>query len=701
MKTTMTMTTFKRSLLSLMIASSLSACAVLEEQAPETHELPATTMGPIGQAADLSALNQSDDEAKRGNGHKKQQRFQTLKGSNQGNSTVSLESESIADQLKGDLITLNVNNLPLPAFINEVFGNRLDLSFSLSPELQSKTDLVTLRLAAPQTPKALFNTARNVLADYGVSLRERDGVLAFGTETSVSNDALPLLVTGSALPDVPLSHRPVFQLVPMKIVRSDQMVRWLKDLLSDPDLKIQDDRMGNTVLLRGPVEKVKQAMSAIEIFDRPALKSRESLIITPFYSDPSELNRALLNVLQAEGYDAGDSPTFSGITVMTPKSSDKIVAFASDRSVLNHIRNWVEVLDKQTQKDIKEGLFHYQVKNTQANTVASMLGLLGYKTGGLEDASSDESGKTKKTAKVSGSGELGTAVVDSNRNAIIFRGSGEEWLKLRPLMDELDKPTPSVMIDVLLAEVTLNDKEGLGVDWSNVSTDLLGKDLIMGTANGVGATGLNLTLNSGGQTRAVLNAFYDNKQAVIRSSPKLMVRSGEEASIEVGNEIPVVTGTSQSSEDGNAPINKTVQYRKTGVILSIKPTVQASGVVDLQVSQELSESQDTGTGEELTPTIMNRKVETTLTLRDGGSVMLAGLISNSKGAGEIGVPILGQIPWLGSLFRSKSESNDRTELVIMITPYVIRNFDEAQRLTERYGSELELNTPHQGETVAN
>ena len=214
----------------------------------------------------------------------------------------------------------------------------------------------------------------------------------------------------------------------------------------------------------------------------------------------------------------------------------------------------------------------------------------------------------------------------------------------------------------------------------------------MGTANGLGSSGLNMALNSAGQTRATLNAFYDNKQAVIRSSPKLMVRSGEEARIEVGNEIPVVTGTSQASDNPDAPINKTVQYRQTGVILSIKPTVQASGVVDLLVSQELSEQADTSSSSEaLSPTIMNRKVETALTLRDGGSVMLAGLISSSKGEGDTGVPLLGDIPWLGNFFKSKSNSENRTELVVMIIPYVMRDFSEAQSLTERYQQQLELN----------
>ena len=144
--------------------------------------------------------------------------------------------DNLGKGLQGDPISVNVNNFPLPAFINEVFGNRLGLSFVVSPELQKKNDLVTLRMSEPQPLPVLFNTARNVLADYGVDIKEREGVLYFQVGTNVANDALPLIVSGSALPDVPMSHRPVFQLVPMRVVNSNQMLSWLNEMFTGSPL---------------------------------------------------------------------------------------------------------------------------------------------------------------------------------------------------------------------------------------------------------------------------------------------------------------------------------------------------------------------------------------------------------------------------------------------------------------------------------
>jgi len=653
----------------------------------------------------------------------KAQRFQSTPGRvQQGPTYVEASADTLGQDLTGAPISLNLNNFPLPAFINEVFGNRLGLSFSIAPALQSKTDLVSLRLTDPQPPADLFATARFVLSDYGVALTERDGVLYFQLADNTANDSLPLLVSGSALPDVPMSHRPVFQQIPMRVVRSDSMVLWLKDMFTGTSLQISSDPLRNAVMLRGPIELIRQASQAVELFDQPALKGSHSLAISPVYSDADALGAALIKVLQAEGYDVSENPPMGGVIVLRLKELQRLIVFAADPAILTTARHWVELLDRQSQEQVESGLFVYQVRNTQAAGIATMLGALGYSASipasGLNDSNtssptgersgnlaggssfgstssngSNSGSRSSAAQTIEGNPEQGNVVVDANRNAIIYKGSGQQWLQLRPLLEELDRPVPSVMIDVLLAEVNINDREGLGVDWQNISLGLGAKDLIIGTANGLGNSGLNISaLNSAGQTKATLNAFYENRQAVIRSSPKLMVRSGEEARIEVGNEIPVVTGSTQSTDTGNAPITQTVQYRKTGVLLSIKPTVQASGVVDLQVSQELSESTDTSTGANLTPVINNRKIETTLTLRDGGSVMLAGLISSNKGRGDNGVPLLGDIPWLGSLFKSQSASENRTELIVMIIPYIIRNFDEAQDITRSYRDRLPLNS---------
>ena len=190
------------------------------------------------------------------------------------------------------------------------------------------------------------------------------------------------------------------------------------------------------------------------------------------------------------------------------------------------------------------------------------------------------------------------------------------------------------------------------------------------------------TLNRAGETRAALNAFYSDSRANILSRPRLMVKSGESASIDVGSEIPTITSSERSTESSGAPIISTVKYRKTGIMLTIKPIVHSSGFVEIEIEQELSEASLNVTSSIDSPSIFNRSLRTTVTLKDGGSVLLGGLISETRSKGNSGIPILGELPGLGRLFRTDTKNTGRTELVLMVVPYIIDNPEDAERITE-------------------
>jgi general secretion pathway protein D len=243
-------------------------------------------------------------------------------------------------------------------------------------------------------------------------------------------------------------------------------------------------------------------------------------------------------------------------------------------------------------------------------------------------------------------------------------------------------------VEVILAEISLNDSEKSGVEWL-MNAGLGDYDLDFGTIDALGLSngGFNLSVSSPAGVKAVVNLMYSNSQSTIRSRPRLMVKSGGQASIDVGDEVPIVTQSSQGTQDPNAPLVQTISYRNTGVLLEIKPTVHASGFIDIDVSQELSEAVNTTSSSIDSPTITNRRMVTTVTLRDGGAVLLGGLISSTQGEGETGVPILGQLPGIGNLFKSKTAEAKRTELMIMIIPYVLNSPEEAETLTD----ELQLN----------
>ena len=614
-------------------------------------------------------------------------------------------ADRLGEELSGDPVLVSFHEVPLVPFINEVFGEELGMSFVISPDLQGRTDLVTLKLTEPLPPRQLFATARRVLGEYGVDLRQaEEGIVTFAASGETASRDVPLLVSGRALPEVPASHRTIFQLVPLEVVRNVQVRGWLGEAFSGRDLQIFEDSDRNAVLLKGNADMVARALAMIDVLDQPLLRGRHGIVIEPVFMGAGDLAGALDTILRAEGYQSSLNPAAGGsVMLLALGSVNKVVAFAADRRTIEHVAQWARTLDTQRKQSLEEAVFTYEVQNTQAEELAGTLNrMLGAGLGAERPPEPKEAGEGGGEPPADGGQPSsrpgqpgGRIVVDKNRNLLIFRGSGREWAEIRRVIGKLDKSVPSVLIEVLIAEITLTDEERTGLEFL-LRGNLGSRVLSFGTFGNL-RDGLQrgLTLDSSGQTRAVLNLFYRDDKVVIRSRPRLLVKSGETASIDVGNEIPVGTQTSeQVREVGDVPnILQQITYRKTGVQLEIKPIVQANGLVDLDVSQQLSEAQlSAQTSLAGSPTILNRKLSTSLTLRDGGSFLMGGLISGNQSTGESGVPFLGRIPGLGRLFRTDRVQGDRTELVVMVTPYVIADHEEGRELTRQIRSQLDLHT---------
>ena len=618
-------------------------------------------------------------------------------------------AEGIADRLgqdlSGDPIRVSFHEVPLVAFINAVFGEELGMSFVISPGLTERTDLVTLRLTEPLPPRQLFATARRVLGEYGVDLREvEEGILTFTPSEDIASRDVPLLVSGRTLPEVPATHRTIFQLVPLRVVRGPQVRGWLHQAFDRKDLEILEDPERNALLLKGSADTLARAMAMVEVLDQPLLRGRHGIIVEPVFMSADELARALESVLRAEGYQAsiGTGGAGGAVILLALAGVNKVIAFAADQGTVDHITEWARTLDTRRKESIEEAVFTYEVRNTQAEELVETLNrMLGAGSGTRSMATAPPAGEGGEAVGAAGE-PAGTApagariVVDENRNLLLFRGSGKEWAEVRAVIEKLDKSVPSVLIEVLVAEVTLSDEEKTGFKFIlNGALGSRGITVRALDALEANAGGLSLTLDSAGQTRALLNFFYKNDRVVIRSRPRLLVKSGETASIDVGNEIPVITQISDSDTqvDGSTNVLQEVTYRKTGVQLEIKPLVQANGLVDLQISQQLSEARPSAsTSLAGSPTILNRQISTSLTLRDGGSLLMGGLISGNQNAGASGVPFLGQMPVLGRLFRADSVQEDRTELLVMVTPYVVADHEEGWELTRRVREQLRLHT---------
>lgn len=602
--------------------------------------------------------------------------------------TLSIEqeavkaSEEILPELDDvDVSRLSFNNMPIGAFINEVYGNQLGLNYVVEPSINNTADLVTMRLAKVVKQKDLYELATQTLKSYGVTTSLKDNALLFSFSEDTANGDIPLLISGRALPEVPSNSRPIFYIYPLKSVTTPSVRGWLTQMFPRKELDIKEDSSRNALIFTGSQRLISQAIAATKLLDQPSMQGKYSRVFRPNLSTVTDLADNLEKVLKSEGYSVRQTDGTTAIRLLPLESVGQLVVFAQGQEVLNHIIDWANTLETERYNTVDQGLFSYQVQSTQAIHIVEVLNSLGVADfqSTSQNAGSATSAQNNTPRNPDAKGKY---AVDEQLNTILYSGSGKDWLQVLPVIKKLDKPAPSVMVEVILTEVQLNDNEETGLEWLAKST--LGKYDLLFNSSGAGLAAslinntLGTTVDTAGQTRAILNAFYESKKANIRSRPRVMVKSGGEASIDVGSEIPIITQNSQSTNDANAPVIQTVSYRKTGVILKIKPTVHASGFVDIEIDQELSES----TGGGLTPTILNRKLSTTVTLRDGGSVLLGGLISSTTSKGQTGVPILGRLPFIGKLFNTDTDSQDRTELMIMIIPYVLNSPNDAEQLTD-------------------
>jgi len=194
--------------------------------------------------------------------------------------------------------------------------------------------------------------------------------------------------------------------------------------------------------------------------------------------------------------------------------------------------------------------------------------------------------------------------------------------------------------------------------------------------------------SNGNNISVVLSALEQVTHVEVVSSPEVMVLNNQTATLQVGDRVPIITEQAVSTISGDAPIVNSVQYEDTGVILKVTPRVNRGGMVMMDISQEVSEVSSSTSSTIQSPTIQQRKITSSVAVQDGETIALGGLISDNRSKSKAGIPLLEDIPVLGNLFRDSGYKNDRTELMVLITPHVVDNLRKARKVTDELRRKL-------------
>jgi general secretion pathway protein D len=593
-------------------------------------------------------------------------------------------------------VSIAIEQTPLPMFIQILYGNVLKRPYSIDPAVSSRTDVVTFKTSRPLTRSRMEQIAVSLLKSYQVSVQDLDGLIRIVPETAQSAVPPPVLRFGRTLPQTPEALRTAFHYVDVDVVRVSEVTQTLRQVLGTR-VNVQEDVARNGLLLSGNQNDLRTALELIQSLDQPRMRGRIARRITPAFLNTTEFSTRLAEVLSAQGYatSTGASGTTPILLIPIP-AIGSVMVFANTEASMEMVLKWSRELDRPISAQTQNGLYTYPVKYADALELARTLGeILGTPTAAAV-APATAAGGPNASPGVNASAAArppsgSRVVVNSATNTLIIRGTNaDEYQQIQALLRELDRPVKSALIEVVVAELRVGGSQALGIEWNVPVREVnSGKNLVTaGTLGrlGIGSGGFSLSLgNSAGQIIAQLNTLASANQARILSNPKVMARNGETASIQVGQEVPVVTSQQSSGTGGlltGTQVLQQITYRSTGVILRVRPVINSGNRLDLDVSQEVSSAAETRTGVSASPTISTRRIETKLSLRDGSTVLLGGLISKAVSDANTGVPYLKDIPGLGAFFRTQSDSNDQTELLIMITPYVVSDDFESEAITE-------------------
>ncbi len=655
----------------------------------------------------------------------------------------------IADVAEEDgQIKLNFQNADLLQFVKVVLGDMLGATYVVDPAVQGE---VTMQTSRPLNKADLVPTLELMLRMNDAAI-VMDGPVYRIVPIAKAATGVRAPQLGDA--DIPLPRGYGVRIVPLQYVAADEMAKVLEPFITDGKNVLRTDSKRNVIILAGDREEMGRLLEAVRMFDVDRMKGMSVAMFTPDYVDARTLGGELEALLANP-----DSGLMAGmVRFLVIDRLNAVMVVTPRPEYLARVRGWVQRLDTD---NIEGGprLFVYRVQNGKAVNLADALNrAFGFQATakdqaaaqlapGLEPATVQSSspavgekpsdatagGASGGTgggllgATTPGNGLLGAGtspttdskskvrvIADEPNNSLLIMATNREYQQILSALRQMDVVPLQVLVDVTIAEVTLGDSLKYGVEWyvknriNRERFDGYGISTLDFTPQGpTWQPGFSYVLQGlGGDVRAVLNVLAEESNLSVLSSPSLLVLNNQEARIQVGDEVPITTQQQQAATGGPLPNNtpniiNSIQYRETGVLLTVKPRVNVSGLVTMDVKQEVSRvpQGDFQNKNELTPRIQTRKINSTVSVQSGDTIILGGLIRDNRDRTESGIPFLYKIPVVGAAFGTKGDTQQRTELLVLITPRAILDRNTGLQVTEEFRRKLNSLIPIQSGTA--
>jgi general secretion pathway protein D len=623
-------------------------------------------------------------------------------------------------------VSINVNRMMLPEFVIYVVGETLKIPFVMDQAMMEDKRVVTFSTPQPISADKALEMVTGVLEKYDLFVEEKAGALHVMQKPSMPKPTMNIQ-SGREIDE---SRRDVLQIIPLKFLRVAEIQSLITDL-SRGSVQIKPYARENVLILHGNSVNMQQIIDFINYFDVPSLQDKKILFVRLIYWEPDEFIGQLTKMLEGMGIIAAKTPKEPGPLFIAIRQMNAVLVIAPDETTMKYILDWKNRLDTVEAAGSDEKAYTFAPQYSRASDIVnSLLALYGiaprsdnasgrdasssakaYQTTGqgFQTPVADSQGSTfgssisqpasGKTASSDASFHAASLpslkiAADNNKNVVIMICSPSVYRQHLGLLRQLDTQPKQVLIEATIAELSLTDELKYGVEWyinntinnGPITGGTLGHLIDASTGNlGMAFNYVTSTANF----KAMINALATKNKANILSTPRLTVLDNHEAVIQIGQDVPVATGeqTTAASTGTEPTILRSIQYRSLGIILKVKPTINTEGLLTLELTQEVSDlSKNTGVGD--SPIIAIRRINTSVVAANGQTVALGGLMKQQKGIIERKVPLLGDIPLIGNLFKVTENTDDRTELLILVTPTILTKTDDATKITDELKKEI-------------
>ncbi len=624
--------------------------------------------------------------------------------------------------IEGNVI-LNAESMPLSDFVIYALGETLRITFFMDETVMSMKNPVTLRMTQEMPADKVVEIVVGFLEKNNLDVEEKGGALYILKPKPEPVQPAPMdFRIGRQVEDSPAT---LIQFVPLKYLGMQDLYGLLTDLFKN--VQIREFPRQNAFMFTGTASSIKEVVDFIDLVDIPTFKEKRLFLAPLTYWQPDEFVKQITTILEGVGFGVARGPGDAGISFIPIKYLNSVLIVSPDDAALKFTMDWKRRLDNAEAAGAEEKTFTFTPQYSKASDLVDSIRRLynimpsnaplspkggqasappAASLGGSLTASSAPGGAPGGSpaavplpTMASISPATAAAIpglkisADDRRNIIVLITTPSTFKSLLSILQELDKPPKQVLIEATIASLTLSDDLKYGIEWYLQTKDTVGPPGTApnNTVQTLGQLGLNTGtgvlynfVSNSQRIKAAVNAFAQQNKLTVLSTPRIMVLDNQSASITVGTQVPILSGSTSTSVATTAAVVSTeaVQYITTGIILTVTPTINTAGLLTLIISLEDSEAQTNNTSTINSPLITTQNLITSIVASSDQTILLGGMISDTVSDTETKIPLLGDIPLIGNAFKTRSKSKDKTELIIMLTPHILTNTDQAAKVTD-------------------